>query len=46
MHKYPVVQVDEGEGKPAEESATEEAATTYIESTLRGQFRRPVMPEN
>ena len=46
MHKYPVVQVDEGEGKPVEESTTKLGATTYIESTSRGQFRRPVMPEN
>jgi len=42
--KYPVVQVDEGEGKAPIDGA-EAGATTYIESSTRGQFRRPVIPE-
>jgi glycyl-tRNA synthetase len=36
MQKYPVVQVDEGDG-----AAAEEVGATVIETTARGRFRRP-----
>jgi len=42
--KYPVVQVDEGEGQAAAADGTETGATTFIETSSRGQFRRPVIP--
>lgn len=44
--KYPIVQVDEGEGKTAATEGPDGGATTYIETSTRGQFRRPVMEKN
>ena len=42
--KYPVVQVDDGEGNAG--AGAESGEATYIESTTRGQFRRPVTSKN
>ncbi|KAL3935191.1 MAG: hypothetical protein SGBAC_009247 [Bacillariaceae sp.] len=42
--KYPVVQVDEGDGKPAEKGAAAEAKTV-VEANSRGRFSRPA-PKN
>jgi glycyl-tRNA synthetase len=43
MQKYPVVQVDEGEGNAA--SNPDPGAATVVEITTRGKFRRPA-PSN
>jgi glycyl-tRNA synthetase len=42
--KYPVVQVDEGEGKAADKAA-ESGAKTVVEANSRGRFSRPA-PKN
>lgn len=38
--KYPIVQVDEGDGKPAD-AAVHAEAKTVVEANLRGKFSRP-----
>jgi glycyl-tRNA synthetase len=40
MQRYPVVQVDDGEGNGGG-AAAEEGSATVIETTSRGKFRRP-----
>jgi glycyl-tRNA synthetase len=44
MKKYPVVQVDEGEGAPEVAAPAASGAKTVIETTSRGRFSRPADP--
>jgi glycyl-tRNA synthetase len=43
--KYPVVQVDEGEGDGAPVAVADDGAKTVVETTARGRFSRPA-PSN